>query len=294
MDAGAELGGEGTDRGELLRRQQVRAVGAHPAAFRRDRGQQGAGPSSRAANLRWSGPANSTNTGPVRRSRPASAAIAIAASGKKYMSSAVVTPDRRHSAMASVVPAATVSADSTAPSTGISRARNRSRSRSSASPRNRVIARWVWEFDQTGHDDRAAGVDRPAGGRGRLVRGADRRHAAAVDEDRGPLVHGAPGVHRDDGGVDDGEGVGGWDVMTVRSHFVLAHAIPSAESSMCRRSATCPAAASPAAITSAPSSGTGLMPAARLVANDTAIPRRRRGGRRWPRARWTSRPGHHR
>ena len=105
---------------------------------------------SRASNERRSGPAASTNTGPSRRSKPAARATARAASGKKYMSRAVVMPARRHSATASAVPAATVSLVSTASSAGSSRPRKCSRSRSSASPRNIVIARWVWALTSPG------------------------------------------------------------------------------------------------------------------------------------------------
>ena len=104
----------------------------------------------RSSKRRWSAPGNSTKTGPPRRSNPASAATALAASGKKYMSSAVVIPARRHSATASRTPAVTVSGDSSAPSAGSSRARKPSRSRSSARPRNIVIARWAWALTSPG------------------------------------------------------------------------------------------------------------------------------------------------
>ena len=106
------------------------------------------------------------------------------------MSSALVTPPRKHSAIASVAPAATVSSDSSAPSAGSNRDRNRSRSRSSARPRNIVIARWVWAFTRPGQHDRATRVDRPAGVE-RAVERADVGDRAAVDEHGGVVVDAA-------------------------------------------------------------------------------------------------------
>ena len=79
------------------------------------------------------------------------------------MSSAVVIPARKHSAIASVVPAATVSADSTA---ALGRQQPGQEAfevevvGEAAEHRHRQVGVGV---DEARHDDRAAGVDRAVG-----------------------------------------------------------------------------------------------------------------------------------
>ena len=184
------------------------------------------------------------------------AATAEAASGKKYMSRAVVIPARRHSATASAVPAATDCSDRTAPSAGISRPRKPSRSRSSASPRNIVIARWVWALTRPGRaSPPAASITMLAAGGSVSVGPTDTmvspliRHVA-----RGCTVRAASIVTT-------------VALVTTRSARVTSRqsqALQDRPRSGPMRSA----AASPAAVTSSPSSGTELRPAARLVASD--------------------------
>ena len=198
---GGQLGGglAGVDVDAAPRRRRELADGARAGPRRAGTccaGRPSAGPAAwrssssaahamRSSKGRPSAPGNSTNTGPPRRSNPAAAATAAAASGKKYMSSAVVIPARRHSATASAVPAATVAADSTAPSAGSRRARKPSRSRSSARPRNIVIARWVWALTSPGTTIAPRASIDPVGRR-RLVRGRTMPVIEpAVDEHRG-------------------------------------------------------------------------------------------------------------
>ena len=191
VDPGAGRRGELADRPQLVLGQQVRAVRAHPAPVGggvvevapsplhagRERAAVGAGELAR-------------RPGPSAAGSRVPAATALAASGKKYMSIAVVMPARRHSATASAVPAATVDADRIVPPAGSSLPRKPSRSRSSASPRNIVIARWVWVLTRPGTHDAATGVDHPsplaAARRGGRTDGADdaagdrpRRHRPA-------------------------------------------------------------------------------------------------------------------
>ena len=153
VDVHATAGGRGelADGDELRLVEEVRAVRAQPA---------GAGrawpPAARrpTPDGRRSGGDRRRGTrrtpGPSRRRSPVGRTATPAASGKKYMSRAVVMPASRHSAAPSAAPAATVSAASTAPSAGSRRPRKRSRSTSSARPRNIVIARWVWALTSPG------------------------------------------------------------------------------------------------------------------------------------------------
>ena len=143
----------------------------------------------RSANGRSSGPGNSTNTGPWRRSKPVASATAADGLGEEVHverrrdPGAEALGDRQRRAGGDgVVPTAR------RPSAGSSRDRKRSRSRSSARPRNIVIARWVWALTRPGTTiaPRASIVRRastgPAGGptwrdRRRRRRGPSRRGA---------------------------------------------------------------------------------------------------------------------
>ena len=192
VDPGAVLGRQGGDRRQLVLVEEVRAVGADPPAVGVGGGEEVGGPGQAFVERAVVGSGELDEDGPAAQVEPGRRrAAAAAASGKKYMSSADVVPASRHSAMASVVPAATVSSESREPSAGSSRVRKRSRSRSSASPRNMVIARWVWALTRPGHDECAAGVDRAASVDGLRRRRADVGDHAAVDQHRGAVVDGA-------------------------------------------------------------------------------------------------------
>ena len=145
----------------------------------------------RTSNGRRSAPGNSTNTGPDSRWKPVDAATAEATSGKKYMSRAVVIPARRHSAIASAVPAATDCSDRTAPSAGISRPRKPVQVEVVGEPaehRHREVGVGV---DEAGQDEPTGGVDDDARRRRIGVCRPDRRDGVTVDDDVAAWMHGA-------------------------------------------------------------------------------------------------------
>ena len=263
--------------------EQVGAVRAHPApiggvAVEVARGPRHAG--RRTGGRRRRG--TRRRPGPSAAGSRSSSATALAASGKKYMSSAVVMPARRHSATASAVPAATVDGGQRPlpPPAAAGRGSRRGRGRRPG-PRNIVIARWVWALTRPGTTmPPPASITRARRRAPGAPGGPTVRMIAAGDRHVGAGQHGAGGVHRDDGGVRDEQvgraGGGGGCVI---------HGQRTRRSRIDRSSGpTRSAAASPAAMTSSPSSGTSLMPAARFVASDRPrMLHARRGGRRWPR-----------
>ena len=202
-----------------------------------------------------SAPGNSTNTG------PRAVEARLGDRGRGFREEVHVErggdPADRHSATRARCRGDRV-VDSTPPSAGSSRPRKRSRSRSSARPRNIVIARWAWALTRPGSTIAASAVDGPPGvdQRNRWADVGDRR---ALDHHRGVAVHGARSASI---------------VTTVAptmARSACGHVIPSAARGSPReqRDRCRSPAASPAAMTSAPSIGTSLMPAARFVASDT-------------------------